>query len=1071
VQTITQALSVVSNEGYENTATIFLAAGTYPTPNGTLFNGTPFGTHTGPVTIQGTSNATALWCSTVATAPTITAPSPLYGFTSNGTIPADTTDSPINYYAGMTLTLTGGLDSGVSYSIASTSGNFALVLAYDATLGPAPQFTTNDAFCVYSAPESILQGSTDNAIWQSTNGFAHTLQNVQVQAATVGQGRLQWQGLNWALNNVWLTGLYSPGTGINVTASGGCALEAGMVVGLTRQGLRLGVAPPSNFANTTIDVAQSKLLLSSGSTALLENSVFRAASIEFDGPSTGTLKASLFWGNSAIVTSGSSAISTTDGVYATARTDVATSSYFQYLVSGGAVAVTTACYFTGPNSCSSGCPAALVTIGGNWTATATTLTTTGTTSTAALVQTGASASFTNGAITGGNTNVAILVQSTMTLAGVVVTSTSASSALSVTAGSCVISNSTINGASFAANVLSLSGGTVTIDTTLIENVASANSAVAVSGATVTLNGVGTVLHPSAGAALVVSSSGSAVVNNITITAGSGADTVQCSGSGTLTIFGTSVTATAAHQVLTNSGGTVNVTGCTLDGGAQSASVVLLTGGTTNIDGTSTLRNCAGGGSNALVRSNSGSAVANIGPGTTMSLVGSCEVANVLGGGPITLTNVTVSGSSSVVTMHVGGGTLVLVDVAITQTAAQNAITLSSGTLNVTGSTINGASQASDVLSLTGGTANIGTTLIENVGVSNNLITMPSGSPTLSLGPGSALTPTAGVALNAAAGSATLTNVTVTGGSGSYGITAAGATVSLVNTGVTLTSAHIGIYLSAGSVTANGGTVIDGGGFATNGVFQSAGTFTSNGATLTHIGNNALFSFSGGTAQMNAGTIMTPGVGYAIVGNTGGGTVTLTNATITGGSTRNAVDITSTTVTITESSITLTGAHDAVNVNSGKVTIIGSTIDGGGLVGIGVSNSGGTVTITGGTVIQHFGHLGVGIDSFGGTMVVNGSTVVQNCGTTTSDAAITVTGGSFTANTVTIGPNAGDGIFVSGASPTISNLASPSGQPNGGYGVHLSASTTTSELTGTNTNLVGSTAAVSVCGTSETWAAV
>jgi hypothetical protein len=129
------------------------------------------------------------------------------------------------------------------------------------------------------------------------------------------------------------------------------------------------------------------------------------------------------------------------------------------------------------------------------------------------------------------------------------------------------------------------------------------------------------------------------------------------------------------------------------------------------------------------------------------------------------------------------------------------------------------------------------------------------------------------------------------------------------------------------------------------------------------------------------------------------------------------------------------------------------------------------TFTSGTVIQGAGSGYNCLSMNAGTTVINGSSVVQNCGGTTSDAAIYVSGGSFTANTATIGPNPGDGLQITGTNATINTVSSPTGHPNGGYAVHLSSSTTVFEKTGTNTNWAGSTASVSVCGTSKTWAAV
>ena len=371
---MTRALAVVSNSGYQTTCTIHLAAGTYPTPNGTLFNGTPYGTHTGPVVISGATNSTSAWCDTIASVPTIASysfwpaksggspakyasavliPIPLYTFETISNIPVlwNTNFGSINYFGGFTFTPTFGHDNGTSYMVAFNStflSSNQLYIAYDAAVGTAPQFTIGDTFCLYGPPLAILAGSTDNALWQSTNGFAHTLQNVQVQAYSAGTGLLQWQGMNWALQNVWLTGQYNTGkAGITVTASNS-ALSAGVTTG-SRQGLFLGLLPTTAFTcvasqvagyrgTSVADYQQSALVLGTNSTATLQNSVFRSGAVQaLTSTSTASLTASMFWAYSALLANTSGATVAVTNSYSQVRFDATTLYIFQANASNGGV--------------------------------------------------------------------------------------------------------------------------------------------------------------------------------------------------------------------------------------------------------------------------------------------------------------------------------------------------------------------------------------------------------------------------------------------------------------------------------------------------------------------------------------------------------------------------------------------------------------------------------------------------------------------------------------------------------------------------------------------------------------
>jgi hypothetical protein len=519
VQTITQALSIVASAGYQASCTIHLAAGTYPTPNGTLFNGTPYGTHTGPIVISGTTNSTAVWCDNVASTPTITAPNPLYSFTTIKTIPmlwSAAYAGTVNYYGGFTFTPTNGPDQGVSYMIAYNSTSNQFYLAYDSTTGPAPQFIGGTAFCIYGAPETILTGSTDNAIWQSTNGFAHTLANVQVQAYSGGTGLLRWQGLNWALQNVWLTGLYAVSdsiqAGITVTASAGCVLSAGEVASETRQGLRLGIVPG---ADLSIAVPSTLTVSGSSTTATLGNSVYQSGAVVVGTAANASLAASFLWGNAALTASSATLSATT--LFATTWTNGATVEHLAYSVSGGTTTMSSS-YLLGP---------ALTVPSGSAALTGVTITG-GSASNTVLISGSGAATFTNVTMTGG---AAVDGSSIYLTGGTGVVTNSAFTtvadhnyAISTSGGTLVISGSTFNGGNHLAHALAFGNGNIVVMAgTVVQNVGhgwnclshQGTGALMVNGSSVFRN-CGTTTTDSAVSLVPTGSGGTVTMNNVII---------------------------------------------------------------------------------------------------------------------------------------------------------------------------------------------------------------------------------------------------------------------------------------------------------------------------------------------------------------------------------------------------------------------------------------------------------------------------------------------------------------------------------------------------------------------------
>jgi hypothetical protein len=740
VQTITQALAIVSNEGYQTSCTIHLAAGTYPTPNGTLFNGTPIGTHTGPIVISGATNSTALWCSTVASAPTVSPPNPLYSFAVNGSI---LSGSELCYYCGLTIAFSSGLDAGVSYTLAgaNTTNTSFFNLAYDAIQGAAPLFGVNDAFCIYTEPESILAVSDiDNALWLSTNGFAYTLQNVQIQAFSGGTGRLQWQGLNWTLQNVWLTGEYSSG-GINLTASAGCVLSAGLAAGV-RQGIRLALPSTSNFANTTVDAMQS-ILAVSGSTATLDNSVFRAGSVQTSGGAAVSLGASLLWGNAALSATDATTSLLSSGLYITARDDVNTSSYsFALSVLNNASIAATQCYWL--FACTTGCASPLMSVGADGAlalAMSTVFVPLGATATVVAVSgLGGQANLTSCAMTvGSSTTVSltgaggtVLLTNTSLVSSLTATSGTLAAMLSQTAGVWQMSSSTVDGGGSTRDGILCNGGTLNVvASSALSNFQGRPVHCSSGSPVININGGSTLtvlnhFGSSIGISTTGTCSAAISVTNVIIAVGTSATGIGLASGASATVVNTTLIANSdANPLLTLTSSSAIFTGYGVTFNAQGTNSRGISGGSGTISISNSLFTGFTGGNSPMVQNNS-PLVTNI-YDSTFNAGTTCQ-AIVIISGTVNVVNTTFAGSTSTFPLQLQGGTL-----------------------HMTGGTATSLSSSFPTVSATGGTL-IADSVIFSVG-------------------GISLTPSGAVIV------ANVSNLSSPPGQpvGSYGITAVGST--------------------------------------------------------------------------------------------------------------------------------------------------------------------------------------------------------------------------------------------------------------------------------------------------------
>jgi hypothetical protein len=451
-------------------------------------------------------------------------------------------------------------------------------------------------------------------------------------------------------------------------------------------------------------------------------------------------------------------------------------------------------------------------------------------------------------------------------------------------------------------------------------------------------------------------------------------------------------------------------------------------------------------------------------GATTTLVGCTLSGNTAGNGgggllnassTTSLTNSTVTGNSVTATTGSGGGlantsgTITLLNVTVSANAASTAGGVSSagGTLNVT-NTIVAANTGGDLSGTPSGSHNIigGSPLLAALGdYGGSTLTMAPmpGSPAIGGGATSTGIPATDQRGQARSGlvdigafqtqSVILVNTTIDGlGSGAGQISLRQA-INLANAlssadtiafDATLFATPQTITLSAGQFT-----LMDKEKTTINGPGESVLTVSGGGTSRVFELDHGLAAISGLTITGGSAT-----TGGGIWNN--GGTLELTQATVTGNSAANAgagVETDSGTTSLTNVTVSQNTASNDVSIAvgggleniTGTTTVTGGSFDGNkaDLGGGFYNGGGGTLTLIGVTVSGNSGFAsGAGVENKGGTLSMTGDTLSGNTaelsggGLDNSNGTATLTGCTLSGNTAQIGA----GLHTSGTLTTLTN---------------------------------------------------
>jgi hypothetical protein len=510
----------------------------------------------------------------------------------------------------------------------------------------------------------------------------------------------------------------------------------------------------------------------------------------------------------------------------------------------------------------------------------------------------------------------------------------------------------------------------------------------------------------AGGKLTVNNSAGADISGPLVITGGGTSSITAT---QYTVTSPTTTITANTQLNLNSTSDINIIGGTID----------LTGTTNTI--TASVRNDIKGGlyvTGATDISTSLNVQTSTTVGTTLTVGGNTTINGGLTvtGGILSITNnngATMTGNLALTngnltvagTTTIEGVTQINDNLIVTGslqlslgTTFNNLVTITSGGLNITGSsgaTITGATTITGVTSITGNTSITGS--LTTIGASGDAIfsgTLRSGG-----------------ALTVSGGGATITgNTSITGtttSSGALTVSGGGAAI----TGNTSIS---------GTTTSSGALTVSGGGAAITGNTSISGTLTTTGGGATiggSITGSGLLTISGGGASITGNTNITGTTtsGGALTVSSGGATITgpinisSAGASSISGST---LSITGTTTIIGNTSITGT------LTSSGKLTVQSGGMDISGPIVIT-----GTITSSQATTLQST--LGVtGNTTIGGTLVVTGNTTLSGTlGITGATTATTITAsGLITANGgITLPGNIQAGTISSGTGTNVVSL--------------------------------------------------
>ncbi len=586
------------------------------------------------------------------------------------------------------------------------------------------------------------------------------------------------------------------------------------------------------------------------------------------------------------------------------------------------------------------------------------------------------------------------------------------------------SNSSINGNGFAVN---------------------ANSGTTISG-TGTLTGISTLTNSGiidadvAGGTLEID--GGAAVNNQTLEATNGgaltilggtvtgSGTLQATGGGTLTLTNTTVSSSASstNQIILDGSSHLVLSGATLNGvnlGANAGSLITVAAGaaslindtgssfpvfdisTMDIAAAATL-NIEGqignlGGNGVInVGDNTGSATLALAGVTNLSTSTVLNGASVIQGNGYALTVGGISGTGTLkgistltndgtINANVSGGTLEIDGATVINNQTLRAT--NGGTLALTNTTVGSSStintnqislDGSSSLLLSGATLN-GVNLGANAG---SLITVAAGAASLINDTGSSF-PVFDISTMDIAAAATLNIEGQIGNLGGNGVINVGD-----NTG-SATLALAGVTNLSTSTVLNGASVIQGNGYALT-VGGISGTGTLKGiSTLTNDGTiNA--NVSGGTLEIDGATV----VDNQILEASNGGTLTLTNTTVSSSaSSTNQITLDGSSHLVL-SGATLNGANLNANVGSvitvaaGAASLINNAGTGFPIFGISTMNIAAAATLNIEGQIGNGGGNGVinvgdntgpatlalaGVANLGTATVLNGASVIQGNG--------------------------------------------------------------------------------------------
>jgi T5SS/PEP-CTERM-associated repeat protein len=509
----------------------------------------------------------------------------------------------------------------------------------------------------------------------------------------------------------------------------------------------------------------------------------------------------------------------------------------------------------------------------------------------------------------------------------------------------------------------------------------------------------------------VGGTGTIAINGGTLSAGSssitvgnstGSGSLSISGGGLLTAGGPSAFAVinasaGGAAVATVSGGIWNQNGQINVGQSSggAGSLDINSAGTVNAGGNSVFVGQSGGTGTLSLESGGSLQAGAIGVGTTLGGAGTLEVA----GGTITAASLNES----------SGGT----------------ISVGAGSLAVNGFVAVGQSGVGAALTVTGGAMSTGNFTIAQNALSTGDVAVSGGSLTVS-----GLTVGAGGAGTLTVNSGQLTN------SGSNSVVLGGFNASG----------------SSGTLTINGGLFSDTGGYFGVGSTNASGLLTLNGGQLITGGGGAFADVNAsgsGTAlaQVNGGTWTASG--SLIVGDTGGGTLSIGNGGVAMGGAVTIGQQTGGSGTLTMSGGTLSsgGQFTVGGQGSGSATIGSgaSLIAGAGVAIAGGPSASGTLTVNGGHATTT-GAVRVGNGGNAGLLIENGASFIAN-GSSSAVTQILVgsllggSGSLIVSNGVLNGTN--EGLFV-GDGGNGSMLIESGGTVNtsfsaGGPGVDVNAS--------------------------------